>query len=132
MNDREQWRIDAEEEWKAERLRLKKRGAEKRRKLRKKKHDGKEKFSREKAIVEMHRLGFETGDTISAYECEFCDAWHVGNSNKIFEVERVEALGFTESKKRSKKKPPMTQVVGELYKEELSKLLEEMEPVNGE
>ena len=124
MNDdsREQWRIDAENEWKEERRKIKANRHEQKRRRRKKQHDGKEALSKEKAFIEMYRIAHETGHTMSAYPCEFCEFWHVGNIGKWLEVDRVRAEGHDKPKKRATKKPPITSTLGELFGEELQKL----------
>lgn len=48
---------------------------------RRKSHDGKERLTKANAIQMMHEIANRTGDWISAYDCRFCEWWHVGNAN---------------------------------------------------
>jgi len=124
-DNREQWRIDAEKEWRAAHQRKRARKQEHRKRRRKRQHDGKDKLTKEDAFVTMHRIAFETGHWISAYPCEFCEWWHVGNIQKRIEVERVEAQGHELPKQRATKKPPMTNNIGDLFGDLLREFIAE-------
>jgi len=44
---------------------------------------GKEMLTRSKAKSMAKRVGRETGRNIHAYECRYCDRWHIGNIRKL-------------------------------------------------
>jgi hypothetical protein len=94
MNDnREQWRIDMEREWKERRRKDKENKRTKQKQRRRKEHDKKTPLSKGEAIKEMYRVADTTGLTMSAYPCEFCDSWHIGEYKRKLNQETSKARG---------------------------------------